>query len=419
MNLKNFPTGLKKAYNTPMDMKKKLDDTYLPDKESRKKRLVVGLSGGINGLVTAYLLKLQKYDLIGVTVVVGWEDYQGNNDEVMSCHLNPTRLEAIREFCHQLGIPHFVVKASEEFKEEVVERWMASRVTGTKSHACWNCHDLRMKLLYQKMVSLDAQGLATGHLAKLFRQESHETVYVHTSNDEQHDQSSLLARLPHEILDKLMLPLSDLQQKEILKLAENFGLIAESKNLKIHECFRPSLNYDTFLESHIPKKYNKGGEIVGPEKVSMGNHEGILKFTYAQPIKVTEQKHGEQFRLSRFYFQEKKIEVMKADFFTRQRIFLIKCKISEETPWYEPMKGFVKIGERDVGECWLYPKNLSGALVELDAPEEVLEGEIVTVVKKKGKNAKVYLTGQVKYINEDSFVDEGKERVKVDYNRDY
>lgn len=116
-----------------MDMKKKLEDTYMPDKDARKKRVVVGLSGSINSLVTAYLLKLQKFDLIGVTVALGWDEFEGNSDNVLSCHLNSAGLENIRQFCHQLGIPHFVVKGSDEFKEEVVERWMASRVTATKS----------------------------------------------------------------------------------------------------------------------------------------------------------------------------------------------------------------------------------------------------------------------------------------------
>lgn len=403
----------------PMDMKKKLEDAYMPEREGRNKRVVVGLSSGINGLVTAYLLKLQKYDLIGVTVMLGWDEYQGNQDEMLNCYVTPARLESIRGFCHQLGIPHFVVKGTDEFKEEVVESWIAGRITGTKSNACWNCHDLRMKLLYQKMLSLDAQGLATGHLAKLFRQEAHGTVYVHTSSDEEYDQSSLLARLPHDILDKMILPLSDLQQKEILKLAENFGLTAQSKDLKIHECFDPAINYDAFLDAHVPKRYNKPGEIVGPEKVSLGNHEGILKFTYAQTIKTSESRQSDQFRLIRYSLQEKKIEVAKSDFFKRKRIFLVKCKVSEETPWYEPMKGFLKINEREAGDCWLYPKNLYSALVELDEATEILEGEMVTVQKKKGRNAKVYVTGQVKYVSEESFVEEGKERAKVDYTRDY
>ena len=400
-------------------MKKKLEDTYMPDKDARKKRVVVGLSGSINSLVTAYLLKLQKFDLIGVTVALGWDEFEGNSDNVLSCHLNSAGLENIRQFCHQLGIPHFVVKGSDEFKEEVVERWMASRVTATKSHACWSCHDLRMKLLYQKMISLEAQGLATGHLAKLFRQEAHGTVYVHTSSDENHDQSALLSRLPHNILDKLLLPLSDLQQKEIIKLAENFGLTSLEKILKIHECFGPEHNYDNFLEKHIPKKYNKPGEIVGPEKAPLGNHEGILKFTYAQPLKVTEQRQNDPFRVIRYSLQEKKIEVAKSDFFKRQRIFLVKCKVAEETPWFEPMKGFVKTDGKEIGDCWVYPKTLNAALIELEAPQEILEGEILTIQKKKGKNAKVYFTGQVKYVSEESFVNEGKESVKVDYNRDY
>jgi tRNA-specific 2-thiouridylase len=123
-----------------------------------------------------------------------------------------------------------VVKGSDEFKEEVVDSWMSARLSGVKSNHCLSCHELRMRLLYQKMLDLDAQGMATGHMAKIFKNAVNNTVYVHSSNDEEHDQSSLLSRLPHEVLNKLILPLSDLQQKEIEKLRqEQVAYVAASR----------------------------------------------------------------------------------------------------------------------------------------------------------------------------------------------
>jgi tRNA-specific 2-thiouridylase len=403
-----------------MDMSKKIQETYLPERESRKSRIVIGLSGGLNSMVVAYLLKIQKYDLMGVTISMNWDNYPGQVENSLSCHLSTIQIDKIKDFCHQLGIPHFVVKGSDEFKDVVIDSWMSSRLTGTKSNHCLNCHELRMKLLYQKMVELEAQGLATGHMAKIFKHEAHGSVYVHSSNDEASDQSTLLSRLPHDILNKLILPLSDLQQKEIDKLAENFGISHQLKKVNFLSCIdsdKDSLNY---LELNVPKRYKDSGEVVaGVDKAPAGDHQGVYQFTYAQDLPVQGQRQNEVFKLTKYHFKEKKIEVLKSDFFQRKKIFLNHCRLSDETPWHEPLSGFIKLDSGDFVSCFIYPKNNSSALVELERPEYILEGEIVTLFRKKGKNAKVFLTGQVRYVQEEPQLEEGNERAKVDYSRDY
>jgi tRNA-specific 2-thiouridylase len=404
-----------------MDMKKKLDETYLPDKETRKSRVIVGLSGGLNSSVAAYLLKIQKYDLIGVTVAMGWDNFKDDTSGILACHLDQPHLDNIKEFCHQLGIPHVVVKASDEFKDEVVENWMTSRMTGSKANQCWNCHELRMRVLYNKVIEMDAQCLATGHLGKLFRQEAHHSVYVHTSNDEVHDQSSILSRLPHDILDKLMLPLSDLQQKEINKLAENFGLVTTPKKIKMHECFSAPNMGEAYLAANIPKRYMKPGEVVTADKLPVGEHQGIQHHKYGEVYQQANTNKNDIFYVTKYTIAEKKLEIGRINYFERKEFFLRNCKISEETSWLEPLKGVLKVGESEFIDCWIYPKNLSAAKIELETPHSILEGDIVTILKKKGKNSKVYLTGMVKYIAEDVVVttDEGKERAKVDYANDF
>ena len=420
MNLKNFPTPLKKAYNTDMDMKKKLEEAYLPDKESRRERVVVALSGGINSFVAAYLLKIQKYDLIGVTVALNWDNLKEDSSGVMSCHLNSTQLDSIKNFCHQLGIPHFVVKGSDEFQEEVVAKWLGNRMTGTKANPCWNCHELRMRLLCAKMVELDAKNLATGHLAKLFRHEAHQSVYVHSSNDEIHDQSSMLSRLAHEVLDKLILPLSDLQQKEVDKLADNFGLLSESKKVKLHDCFKINYVPEGYLEMNIPKKYLKTGEVIGLDRTPFGDHLGIHHYKYGEEYSAPNLNLPEPMYVSKFSVHEKKLEISKASFFVQKKIFLTQCKMCEETSLVEPLHGVMKIKEGESIDCWIYPKSLSSAVIELESPQFIPEGEVVTILKKKGKNAKVYCTGIVKYIIEEpTDRDQGIERVKVNYSSDF
>mgnify|MGYP006194351617 FL=1 len=206
-------------------MKKKLENAYNPDKQARKEKILLGLSGGVDSFVTAYLLKIQKYDLIAVTISNSWDEVTLDQAKYLSCYLNPGRLEKIKDFCQKMNIPLQVVKSSAEFRESVIEPWMAEKALGKNSNPCWNCHELRMNLLYEKMKESGATKIATGHYAKLFHHEAHNTVFVHTSNDEVHDQSGLLSRLSHDVLKSLVLPLSDLTRKEVLKLAENFGVV--------------------------------------------------------------------------------------------------------------------------------------------------------------------------------------------------
>jgi tRNA U34 2-thiouridine synthase MnmA/TrmU len=403
-----------------MDMKKKLDEKYLPDKEARKSRVVVGLSGGLNSFVMAYLLKIQKYDLVAVTVLMNWDENKTDNSKILSCDLDSNKLTSIKEFCHQLGIAHHVIQASDEFKDEVVERWTTSRITGTKSNQCWNCHELRMKLLHRKMVELRAEELATGHLAKIFRQESHHSVYVHTSNDELNDQSALLSRLPHKILDKLMLPLSDLQQKEINKLAENFGLNSLPKTLDMHSCFNIPYSEGGFLDKTVPAKILRPGEVVDLEKSNIGDHLGIHHYKYGEVFPLPHQNAKLPLHLVKYSYFEKKIEVQSPEYFQRDNFFLRDCKISEDTSLAEPLRGVLKVGEADYVDCWIYPKNFFSSHIVLDSAHRILEGEIVVILKKRGKNAKVYLTGKVQYIPKTkSEPEEGRKTPKTDYSVDF
>jgi tRNA-specific 2-thiouridylase len=270
------------------------------------------------------------------------------------------------------------------------------------------------------MVELNAEYLATGHLAKIFRQESHHSVYVHTSNDEANDQSALLSRLPHEILDKLMLPLSDLQQKEINKLAENFGLSSLPIALKMHSCFNIPYTEGNILEQLIPPKFLKHGEVVDSEKSSIGDHSGIHRYKYSEAFLLPNQNAKNPLYLVKYTFNEKKIELQTQDYFLRDNFSLKDCKISEETSLAEPLRGVLKVGEVDYIDCWIYPKNFLSAHIVLDSSAKILEGEIISILKKRGKNAKVYLTGKVQYIPrpEPGSWDE-KKVVKTDYGIDF
>lgn len=404
-----------------MDMKKKLEEAYIPDKQTRKEKVMIGLSGGIDAYVTAYLLKIQKYDLLAVTIQNDWEDWKGDSSSILSCHIDNKKLDSIKEFCQKLNIPLQVIKASAEFKNDVIEDWMAKKLIGKMSRPCWSCHELRMRLLHQKMKEANVKNLVTGHYAKLFHQDGEGSVYVHTSNDEENDQSSLLSRLPQDILRSLILPLSDLTKKEVIKLAENFGLIEETKTLKIHQCLSWSEEMSPVFEALVPAKLRKEGEIVtGDGQQNLGAHTGVFHRSYGEAVDYRNMGKPVKGFFANYSVQEKNIIIEEENFFEREKILLTNCHYSGETSWSEPQKGFLVVSPEKTYECWVHPKTLSSAYIELTRPEFLLEGDILTVVKKKGKNSKLYLTGKVQFLPRDPVVLEGEDSVpKVDYSRDF
>src|SRR5690606_16337426 len=85
-----------------------------------------------------------------------------------ACHINAQRMQRIKDFCHSLNIPHHVIHAEEQFSERVTERWLSQKICGAISDQCFNCHKMRMMLLYEKMIECGAEGIATGHFAKVY-----------------------------------------------------------------------------------------------------------------------------------------------------------------------------------------------------------------------------------------------------------
>jgi tRNA-uridine 2-sulfurtransferase len=383
--------------------KKNQSEIYAPEQSSRSSKVVVGISGSLDSMVSAYLLKIQKYDLIAVTVVPGWGQQLPGINDLISCHQGEEQLRLIREFCEGLKIPHFQIHAKNEFIEEVVDSWTASKLTGGAPLACWNCHDLRLRLLHKKMKELGAHALATGHFAKVFRNESHGTVYVHTSNDEEGDQSALLSRLPPEILRDLLLPMSDLKKKEVKKLADNFGISALKSGVRMHGCFPDGEFGRELLAIRVAPRFLEPGELVGPgpDHQHLGEHPGLQHLSFGQLIRVHENPRMPPIgHFGELVFHTKRVVVREEEWFRRKQIMLTNCRISQESDWSEPQPGVIRWEQDKFIDCWVTPKNFGSFLLEFQNPELLLPGNILTVYKKRGKNAKVLLSGSIQYLSQ-------------------
>jgi tRNA-specific 2-thiouridylase len=382
-----------------MDVKKKISDTYNSDKTSLKEKVVLGLTTSIDSLASAYLLKVQKYDLIAVTVLTGWEAQSLNSEKTFSCSFSQEKLDFLKSFCQRLNIPHIVEKVSNEFKDSVIDPWVGERIVGKMSHACWNCHQLRMSALHQKMIEFDASFLATGHYAKVFKHDHHGTVFVHSSNDTEFDQSEKLSRVSPEILKHLLLPLSDLTRKEVLKLADNFAISNDLLKASAQSCFSTDAGVEEFIKREVPGRFLKEGEVVTlDESSSFGQHGGMFQHTLGEiyPIKETSQLPTQY--VHSYSSIDKRIRLVDESYFLRSLHMLVNCQVAQEVFLPEPTKGFLRTESGEWLECNICLKTLSSASLEFEKEVKLRPTERVAVFKKSGKNSKVLLTGDVQIL---------------------
>lgn len=398
-----------------MEAKKQIDKKS--DDSSMDCKAVIGINGSLNSMVAAYLLKIQKFELVAVSVVPSWDNFSGDSSSSLNCHVDAPKVEMIRNFCHQLAIPHHVVKMNDEFVENIVEQWISSRITAEANNSCFSCHELRMRILFEKARKLGISKVATGHSAKLFHNEVRDTFFVHSSNDESIDQSIYLARLPQAMLRHLLLPLSDLVQKEIHKLAENFGITVESLPLEKESCFKDNASLK-YLNERVPKNMNRPGEVVSLSQDRLGEHTGILNYEYGSPIKIDNANNDEKIFVD-YSINENKLVVSNYQYFYHKSFMLNNCFVTKETLWDSPSKVFIRIDSNNWKEGIIYPKNFSSAWVELQEECKVKQGQLVHVFRKKAKNSKLLVSGYIKFFVEPPNPDEeSRHEIQVNHNID-
>lgn len=237
------------------------------------KRVMLGMSGGVDSSVAALLLKNAGYDVIGATL----ELFAGS-----SCCNIDTYIDA-KNVCNQLGIPHFTFNYKDEFRKCVIDDFISCYANCRTPNPCIECNKyMKFGCMYEKAKEMGCEYIATGHYAKTEYSEEYGRWVLKKSNSLKKDQSYVLWNIPKELVEHVLFPLAEYEEKEeIRKIARDNNLKVANKPDSEDICFVPDGNYKKFLENNSDIK-PKEGNIVNTNGKVLGKHTGLYNYTIGQ-----------------------------------------------------------------------------------------------------------------------------------------
>ena len=243
-----------------------------------RKRVLLGMSGGVDSSVAGYLLREQGYDVIGVTMKV-WPQDCISRAEDKCC--GPQAVADARAVAHSLGIPHYVVDEADQFERTVIDYFTTEYQAGRTPNPCVMCNEkLKFGNLWGKAEALGCDFIATGHYAII--EHHRDRAVLRKGIDPRKDQSYFLFSLRQPQLRRALTPLGTMRKPEIRKIAHSLGLKVADKIDSQEICFVPGNDYKAFLRSHLGENEFHRGEIYDVEGNFVGEHDGIELFTIGQ-----------------------------------------------------------------------------------------------------------------------------------------
>ncbi|MFZ2881717.1 MAG: tRNA 2-thiouridine(34) synthase MnmA, partial [Candidatus Moraniibacteriota bacterium] len=240
------------------------------EKKDRKK-ILVGISGGVDSAVTLALLKANGYHVEAAFLLLSEKQDKANKS-----------LADAKEICKILNVPLKIIDAKLKFRKKVIKYFLDEYSKGRTPNPCIFCNEhIKFKLLLKAAKELKIDYIATGHYAKIKRinKKGKLRYGLFQAKDEKKDQSYFLYRLKQEQLAKILLPLGDYTKEKIRELAKNFNLPVFNKEESQDVCFMDDNDLEEFLAKNVQLKK---GKIMNTEGVVIGEHRGLLLYTNGQ-----------------------------------------------------------------------------------------------------------------------------------------
>ncbi|MCY6484047.1 tRNA 2-thiouridine(34) synthase MnmA [Clostridium aestuarii] len=230
-----------------------------------KKKVLIGLSGGVDSSVAAYLLKKQGYDVIGITMRL--------------CSEIDVSQDA-KKIADKLKIPYYILDLRNKFNRVVIDYFANEYMNGRTPNPCAMCNKfIKFEEMLDKAKELGADYIATGHYAKI--QEYNGRYIITAAEDERKDQTYMLYGLTQNILRHVLMPCGEYSKSEIREIAKEIGLEVHNKKDSMEICFIPDNDHGKYIKNFKKGKV-KQGNFIDKNGKKIGKHKGIIYYTIGQ-----------------------------------------------------------------------------------------------------------------------------------------
>ena len=245
-----------------------------------KEKVVVGMSGGVDSSVAAYLLKKQGYDVIGVTMQIWQEEDEFVQEENGGC-CGLSAVDDARRVAQMIGIPHYVMNFRKDFKDKVIDYFCEEYLNARTPNPCIACKRyVKWESLLKRCLDIGADYIATGHYSQITKLDNGRYA-LKCSKTQKKDQTYALYNLTQNQLSKTLMPIGAYTKDEVRQIAEEIGLLVANKPDSQDICFVPDGDYARFMEDFTGKHY-PAGDFLDENGKKVGTHNGAVRYTIGQ-----------------------------------------------------------------------------------------------------------------------------------------
>ena len=246
-----------------------------------KEKVVVGMSGGVDSSVAAYLLKEQGYDVIGVTMQI-WEDEEQQRTEENGGCCGLSAVDDARRVADRLEIPYYVMNFKQEFQKKVVDYFVEEYLAGRTPNPCIACNRyVKWESLLKRSMEIGADYIATGHYARIAKLPNGRFA-IRNSVTARKDQTYALYNLTQFQLAHTLMPIGEYEKDQVRRIAQEAGLPVAAKPDSQDICFVPDGDYAAFLKKKAGERMPGEGDFVTRDGTVLGKHKGITHYTIGQ-----------------------------------------------------------------------------------------------------------------------------------------
>lgn len=245
-----------------------------------KKKVMVGMSGGVDSSVAAAILKKEGYEVIGVTLQIWPDDLPGPQPEGGCCSLSA--VEDARMVAFQLDIPYYVLNFQEIFNNNVIDYFVDEYTKGKTPNPCIACNRyVKFDAMLKKALSMGIDYIATGHYARIEYSDSAGRYLLKRSVTDKKDQTYALYNMKQHQLERTLFPIGNYSKEMVRQIADELGFVVADKPDSQEICFVTDNNYAGFISSRL-KEPMQPGYFVDTEGNILGMHKGIYNYTIGQ-----------------------------------------------------------------------------------------------------------------------------------------